>query len=338
MPTPDKQLVERLTHSEVYRTYEAAFRAATGLPLAFAPVETWGLPLHGDENESPLCRILARTSKTCAACLRTQQSLREQAVANGVATVTCFSGLRDSAVPVKLGDRLLGFLHTGQVFTEAPTESDFRQTVETLAGWGAAVDVAALRRSYFACKVVIPERYQAILRLLELFADQLAALCNQILVTEASSENPQIARAREFIAEKLGEDIDLADCAQVAHMSPFYFCKMFKRDTGLSFTDYVSRLRTEKAKSLLLDPNVRVSEAAFDVGFQSLSQFNRVFKKVTGYSPTDYRRRLPATAAPIVRPSHGFEKIHGGFASESRRRNAPPVSVARREQFILEPV
>ena len=55
---------------------------------------------------------------------------------------------------------------------------------------------------------------------------------------------------------------------------------------------YVSRVRVEKAKNLLLNPNARVSEVAYEVGFQSLTHFNRVFRKIVGESPTEYRKRL----------------------------------------------
>src|SRR4029434_1902328 len=66
--------------------------------------------------------------------------------------------------------------------------------------------------------------------------------------------------------------------------------------TGVNFTEYLSRVRIEKAKNLLLNPNLRISEIAYEVGFQSLTHFNRVFKKVAGESPTEYRMRLPKTA------------------------------------------
>jgi AraC-like DNA-binding protein len=71
---------------------------------------------------------------------------------------------------------------------------------------------------------------------------------------------------------------------------------MFKQSTGMTFTDYLARLRVEKVKSLLLNPHIRISEAAFQVGFQSLSQFNRVFRKVAGESPTTYRERVTSPA------------------------------------------
>ncbi|NDA68040.1 MAG: AraC family transcriptional regulator, partial [Verrucomicrobia bacterium] len=71
---------------------------------------------------------------------------------------------------------------------------------------------------------------------------------------------------------------------------------MFKKSTGINFTDYLSRIRIEKAKNLLLNPNLRISEIAYEVGFQSLTHFNRIFKKLAGQSPTLYRMHLPAAA------------------------------------------
>jgi len=85
--------------------------------------------------------------------------------------------------------------------------------------------------------------------------------------------------------------------AKAVNTSTSYFCRIFKKYTGLNFTDYVSRIRIEKAKSLLLNPNLRISEIAYEVGFQSLTHFNRVFKRVVGQSPTVYRASLPKMAA-----------------------------------------
>jgi AraC-like DNA-binding protein len=75
-------------------------------------------------------------------------------------------------------------------------------------------------------------------------------------------------------------------------MSEFYFCKIFKKETGLTFIDYLSRVRVETLKQLLLNPHKRVSEAAFEAGFQSLSQFNRVFRRIAGEAPSSFRQKL----------------------------------------------
>ena len=132
----------------------------------------------------------------------------------------------------------------------------------------------------------------AAIRLLEFFGKQLSLMANQIALQEQAAEPPQVARARQFIHEHSGEEISLGDVARAAAISPFYLCKKFKETTGLHFTDYVSRVRVEKAKELLRNPNNRISEVAYQTGFQSLSHFNRCFKRIAGESPTNCREKM----------------------------------------------
>jgi len=129
-------------------------------------------------------------------------------------------------------------------------------------------------------------------RLLQFFASQLGIQANQIVMQEQTSEPEQITRARRFIEANSQEELSLGAVAHEAGMSMFYFCKTFKKVTGLHFTQYVTRVRVEKARQLLLNLNYRVSEIAFEVGFQSLTHFNRVFKTIAGESPTEYRAHL----------------------------------------------
>jgi len=129
--------------------------------------------------------------------------------------------------------------------------------------------------------------------MMKLFAEYLSVLSNQIAVRQNNAEPVFIVKAKQFIAEHYSEPLSLEQVAQAVNTSSFYFCKMFKRITGLNFTEYVSRVRIERAKNLLLNPNLRISEIAFEVGFQSLTHFNRVFRKMVGLSPTDYRGKLP---------------------------------------------
>ena len=94
------------------------------------------------------------------------------------------------------------------------------------------------------------------------------------------------------------EPISLSGVAKAAGASVFHFCKVFRKSTGLKFTDYVARVRLEDARTQLLNPNRRVSEVAYDVGFQSLTQFNRMFKRVFGQSPSEFRARVASGKRP----------------------------------------
>jgi AraC-like DNA-binding protein len=137
-----------------------------------------------------------------------------------------------------------------------------------------------------------PAHDQSMVQLLTIFAQHLSMVANQVAVQQDNAELPMITRAKSFIKTNQTEDLTLGQVAKAVNTSTFYFCKMFKKATGLNFTEYLSRVRIEKAKNLLLNPNLRVSEIAFEVGFQSLTHFNRVFKRIVGQSPTEYREAL----------------------------------------------
>ena len=104
-----------------------------------------------------------------------------------------------------------------------------------------------------------------------------------------SAEPVRIWKARNFIQAHCGEQLSLGRVAHAANTSANYFSEKFKEATGVTFVRYVARARFEKAAALLAQSNLRVSEIAFAVGFQSLSQFNRTFKKFAGKSPTAFR-------------------------------------------------
>jgi AraC-like DNA-binding protein/ligand-binding sensor protein len=287
----NRALIEALRNSKVYQEYERAFGETTGLPVALNPVESWQLPHHGGRFENAFCAMISQKSRACSACLQLQQSLLEKAT-NEACTMTCQLGKSDTAMPVKLGDRLIGFLHTGQIFRKKPTESQFDRVAKLTSGWGLDVERKKLREAYFSARVLSSKEHESAVKLLTIFAQHLSMLSNQVLVQQGNSEPPVITRAKEFIHEHQTEELTLGIVAKAVNTSTFYFCKMFKKVTGINYTDYLSRVRIEKSKNLLLNPNLRVSEIAFEVGFQSLTHFNRVFKKILGQSPTEYRTQL----------------------------------------------
>lgn len=287
-----RNLIDALTGSKLFQDYSRSFNDMTGLAITLRPVESWQLPYHGRRNENDYCALMARKSSACAACLQTQQRLSESAT-HEPRVVVCASGLTETAVPVRLGDQLVGFLQTGQVFRRKPTAVQFERVARQVASWGLEVDAELLRKAYFGTPVISGRQQEAIVNMLSIFSQHLSMVSNQVLVRQQHPDPPMIEKAKEYIEEHQAENLKLRQVARVVNASTFYFCKVFKKTTGINFTDYVSRIRIEKAKNLALNPNLRISEIAFEVGFQSLTHFNRVFKKITGLSPTEYRARLP---------------------------------------------
>jgi AraC-like DNA-binding protein len=285
------EVVGRIQSSEIFREYQTAFQTATGLPLVLRAAGAFDAPLTGAKNVSSFCVLMANRSRSCAACLRQQQTM-ETECATETKTFECFAGLNDSLVPIRLGEKTVAFLQTGQVLFRAPGEKQFRKALKQILEWNPEADEAALHAAFFETRVLTKAHYEAMLRLLSSFAQHLSLIANELMIKTATAEPPAVAKARAFIAAHLGEDLALEQVARAAGMSAFYFCKIFKTATGLTFTDYVARARVEKTKHLLLNPNMRVSEAAYEAGFQSLSQFNRVFRRIEGQAPSAYREHL----------------------------------------------
>jgi len=286
-----RAVVERLSSSRLYKDYEKAFRAATGLQLAIRPARSFENALRDTEGESPFCALLAQTNQGCATCLKMQRDLEERAGMEP-ASLHCFAGLCDSAVPIRVGDELIAFLQTGQILLHQPNREEFNKTTKQLLSWGSQVNLKALEEAYFQTKVFDKQQYEAMLRLLSTFAEHLATISNCIETDKepsATAESPLVRKAQHYIQDRYQEKISLDEAAQAVNASTRHFCKVFKEATGMTFTDYLARVRVEKAKNMLQNPHLRVSEIAYETGFESISQFNRSFKRITGLAPTQFR-------------------------------------------------
>ena len=105
-------------------------------------------------------------------------------------------------------------------------------------------------------------------------------------------EEPFISTARNFILAHAGEPLRLRDVAEHIHVSAHYFCKVFKKATGMGFSEFLRRARVENAKQALANSVLPIGEVADQSGFGSLSQFNRTFRRYAGCSPKEYRVSL----------------------------------------------
>jgi AraC-like DNA-binding protein len=94
----------------------------------------------------------------------------------------------------------------------------------------------------------------------------------------------------KYIHTHYNQHPDVNTVADSVHMSTAAFCRYFKKQTRMTFTDFVNQYRIAQSKTLLLQGK-SVSEACFEVGFESLSYFNKLFKKLTGENPSAFKKR-----------------------------------------------
>ena len=250
-------IAQRLATSDLFRNYREAFRMTTGLGIALEP--------SGMSN---------------------------------VRTEECLPFVTRLRLPVMAGQEEVAKVCLQPVRVATEEFNTFEQVARRMLDDGEnAASIRTARDVFAAMPTITEDRHRAFTTLLKFFSAQLGDLAEKLFLQLTDAEPEPVRKARHHIISHLAEPLSLEDVARHAGVSPFHFCKLFKRNTGLTFTEFVNRARVEQAKRLLLKPQSRVTEVAYDVGFQSLSQFNRSFRRVTAQSPTEYRSRMkPAIA------------------------------------------
>lgn len=285
--------VEVLQRLSVVRYYEAAFRKATGVPLHVVPPDAGGESIGLKCAENSFCALVGTIPQGCLECQQTEARARRSAARKlSTQQIYCFAGLTVVAMPVVIDGQHVATLMSGQVFRREPTERDFQMVLKMLGPGLETNWESKARRAYFQTPVITADRFQAVLQLLSVFAQYLADFGSRAAVANAHSEPKAVAGAKEFIESHMEEPITLDRVVEHVHVSRFYFCKLFKKATGMTLTEYVARVRVEKAKTLLVDPSRRISEVVYAAGFGSIPQFNTIFKRYVGMPPTEYRATL----------------------------------------------
>ncbi|MCQ6562316.1 response regulator [Paenibacillus mendelii] len=100
-----------------------------------------------------------------------------------------------------------------------------------------------------------------------------------------------VRQAKEYVGEHYMNDIVLADIAARLYVNPSYFSWLFKQETGLTFTTYLSQIRMDQAKVLLKQDKQKVYEVGQSVGYNDYRHFCKMFKKIEGISPKEFKQR-----------------------------------------------
>ena len=279
-----QQVFHRLEQSKIYQSFRTVFQKSTGLPLELhATSDDRATACNGSVNQNRFCRILNEGKDGCGQCLMAQRCLSAR-TGRGVQSVSCFAGLQETAVPVVLSGVVIAQLKTGQIFHEEPTQSNFSKLS---VGISSNED---LEQAYMATPVIDKQGYRAMVTLLAAFSLQLSKLASQIAAELIQCGEDNMTKAIDFIDDHLDDSIHLSEVASEVNISPYHFCRKFKESTGMTLTHYVAHRRIEQVKEALQNTDRSVTDIAFHVGFQSLSQFNRTFRKIVGLSPTAFKR------------------------------------------------
>lgn len=135
------------------------------------------------------------------------------------------------------------------------------------------------------------ENYQALENVLKKICQQ---FLQQINTIDKISKNEDVINAQKYVLSHLDKKISLKDISAFLHLNPSYFSRLFKKETGESFIEFVTRMKMEKAMELLDNTTKPVDQIALELGFDSNSYFFKTFKKTVGLSPKAYKFKINA--------------------------------------------
>lgn len=103
-------------------------------------------------------------------------------------------------------------------------------------------------------------------------------------------ENRPVRIVKQYVAEHYGEPLTLEQASTVAELSPAYLSTVFKKDTGMTFLEYLSKVRMDMAKRLLKETNRTIADICREVGYNDVRYFSKSFTKYSGLKPNEYRK------------------------------------------------
>lgn len=235
-------------------------------------------------GDCEFCRLIKSTEEGCEKC--DGLSWRVQLLATSFkdnCIYKCPYGLFSVVQPLYKDDKYLGSLYCGNFFDRQPGGKGWDDIEAALP---RAVDGVKAREAYFQATFMNSSDIYDLQNLMSLLVKSIADLL------AADKHNfSKYDKILEYIEKNFQRDITLDDLSQLSSFNPSYISQLFRKKTGLTLTEFISRVRVRKAKELLLKSDMSIGEVAFSVGFQDQNYFSRVFKQVEAFTPREYRKK-----------------------------------------------
>ena len=242
---------------------------------------------HNDDPVDEVCRCVPRQS-----CIDTHLFGARQALAYGGSYVFfCPIGLVHFVSPVIRQGKMLSAVVSGHILMTEPDVYLIRHILKYVK------DEKVIKDFVQTIRVIDPAQVRDLAELLKHLVkglsddtDYLEAALPKGDLSQAQYQH-SIHKVVHYIKSNYMERLLLEEAAALVHISPQYLSRIFKEETGYTFSQYVTRIRIEKSKALLIQEDLSQKDIALMTGFADQSHFSRSFKKVTGLSPTTFQTR-----------------------------------------------
>lgn len=255
------------------------------------------IPYDHTIHTSPVCNEIKNLPDIYPRCYRCRNAAVEKALRSGKAFGgVCINGVYEYTRPVMENGEAVCVIFIGNILSEGKGRSRLTKMLSSTTDQAnAPVPDAVLSpapdRQNPLFDTMEPhftyEQCETLGILLESYIRMLLAAYPA--ARQADDFNPLIENLKSYIESNLEYDIDLARLAKTFHYNEKYLGRLFKKNTGMSFREYISLRRVQRAKALLLETDDTIMSISARLGFNNVTYFNRMFKKWFGVAPTRWR-------------------------------------------------
>ena len=312
----------KLSNNLVLRDFLETIERTSGLRVCLSDLEEF---TKNDKrflvNES----AFVHTSPYCCVIKASKTAHQECVKAHNIkglkkpVCITCYAGLKEILIPIYIKSTYIGLIKAGQILFKKLSGKKTIKIMERLEALG--VNKKEALKALKNVPVVPEKTVKLALDLLQMLANYISEAgekqnwqkeIDRIQSSYKARTIPDANNGLEYLIKSVKNienikfkniadraiaeinllppcDVNLAKIAKQVGLSQFYFSRIFKSATGRNFREHIMILRIEKAKLLMNDLNLNLSEVAYRCGYENLSSFTRTFKKLTGINPGKYR-------------------------------------------------
>ena len=322
-----KNIVDERTLSDL----REIFYRATGSIISLCELNENGtVDFYPKGSRCSFCRLIQSTPSGVERCIRSDaRAIRRASRQEEPYVFTCHAGLTNIAVSLRVSGKRAGNIIAGDFLNQPVSDESFQDIKDRVSDLD--IDLNKLKKAYAKLKVVHEDEMRLAVKLMSLIASyivdkeeaynlqkRLIAEQNKFIkkaqeeaclreelrkampFLEFSDLSPDskfkdkliIKSAKEFIETHFDKPINLNAISQSVHLSPNYFSNYFKSQTGYNVSEYLIKVRMERAKKLLKTTMLSVGEVAEQVGYDDANYFNKLFKSKIGLPPGEYKKRV----------------------------------------------
>lgn len=199
----------------------------------------------------------------------------------------CHMGMRELIIPLLREDVLFGIIFVGQCRLDNDYDSKIRVNAKKMQG-----DPDEFSRLYNLLPLLPAKDLTKVSDILTQYFD--TKILNSLLICPNATGTPVsrdiVETVKQHIQSNYKFRLSLKQIAEALYLNPSYISRCFSEKCGMTVTEYLTRVRLERAKILLLTTNAPIGSIAFNVGFEDVNYFSRVFRKNEGCSPLRFRK------------------------------------------------